>query len=206
MDLLNASVVQIVIGLLVLFWAVGAYRRLRRQRMECLRAFEPVPSVLRQRHELVPALVETAGAYLKQERELLESTVSAVNAAIAADTEAARLSLDARAIRHLGQAERNLDIALADLTAAIERSSEARADTNLEHMLAQVHGATHRVAVVAEVYDRVAATYDVARGQFPGVLIAIIFAFRPAALLGGGNIDASIQERYPEQKGKDKTS
>lgn len=209
---MNASAVRIVIGLLVLFWAVGAYRRLRRQRAECLRAFESVPPVLRRRHELVPALVETAGAYLKQERALLESTVAAVNAAIAADTQVAGSLLDARIIRHLGQAERHLDIALADLTAAVERSPEARADANLEHMLAQLHGATHRVAVVAEVYDRIAAAYDAARGQFPGVLIAIIFAFRPAALLYGGN--APMQEQRQEQSqqqghkhdGKDRTS
>jgi LemA protein len=180
---LDSSIVIAVLALLTVFWGVGAYQRFGRERVQCRQAFEPVPAHLKRRHALVPALVETARAHLRQDREMLESLIVAVNRAVSANTAATRNPLDAKVVKRLNEAEGALNAELDRLLAAMDRTPALKADRNMARLAEELGAAEHKIDVAREVYNNAAGHYNGARSQFPGILIAVIFSFHPVVLL-----------------------
>ena len=71
----NILTMPLLIGigiiLLIIFWATGLYNRLVRLRNRRQNAFADIDVQLRQRHDLVPQLVETVKGYSAHEKEVL---------------------------------------------------------------------------------------------------------------------------------------
>lgn len=65
------SFIVLLIILLIVVWVIGIYNRLIRLRNRRQNAFADIDVQLRQRHDLVPQLVETVKGYATHERELL---------------------------------------------------------------------------------------------------------------------------------------
>src|SRR5213596_3375358 len=78
----------IVIGLIVLviIWMTALYNNLVRLRNHRQNAFADIDVQLRQRHDLVPQLVETVKGYAGHERELLTKITQARSIAMSART------------------------------------------------------------------------------------------------------------------------
>ena len=76
----------VVLGVIavIVIWAISIYNRLVAMRQRTNQAFADIDVQLKQRHDLVPNLVETVKAYATHERGTLEAVVQARNAAIAA--------------------------------------------------------------------------------------------------------------------------
>ena len=68
----------------IVVWAISIYNRLVAMRQRTNQAFADIDVQLKQRHDLVPNLVETVKGYAAHERGTLEAVVQARNAAIAA--------------------------------------------------------------------------------------------------------------------------
>ena len=79
-------VILIIIGviLLIVFWLVGLYNSLVKLRNRRQNAFADIDVQLRQRHDLVPQLVETVKGYASHEKELLMRVTEARSAAMGA--------------------------------------------------------------------------------------------------------------------------
>ena len=78
----------ILLGLVVLvvFWVMGLYNRMVRIRNNRQNAFADIDVQLKQRHDLVPQLVEVVKGYAKHEMELLTRITEARSAAMGAST------------------------------------------------------------------------------------------------------------------------
>src|ERR671920_1496075 len=78
----------IVLGLIVVIvlWIVMIYNQLVAMRQRVGQAFADIDVQLKQRHDLIPNLVETVKGYAAHERGTLEEVVKARNAAISART------------------------------------------------------------------------------------------------------------------------
>ena len=79
--------IWIVVAIVVVAFLVGglaSYNRLVAMRQQCNQAFADIDVQLRQRHDLVPNLVEIVKGYASHERGTLDAVVQARNAAIAA--------------------------------------------------------------------------------------------------------------------------
>ena len=78
----------IVLGILVLIviWTISLYNGLVRLRNRRQNAFADIDVQLRQRHDLVPQLVDTVKGYATHERELLTKITEARSAAMNAQT------------------------------------------------------------------------------------------------------------------------
>jgi LemA protein len=70
-------------------WAAVAYNRLVGLRNAFRNGFAQIDVQLKRRHDLVPGLVEVARAYLKHERQTLESVIAARQGAASARASAA---------------------------------------------------------------------------------------------------------------------
>ena len=76
----------IVLGVIVVLviFAFGAYNRLIALRQRVDQAFADVDVQLKQRHDLIPNLVETVKGYAAHERGTLDDVIKARNSAISA--------------------------------------------------------------------------------------------------------------------------
>src|SRR5690606_3544388 len=74
----------IVLGLIALaaIYAVSVYNGLVTLRQRCRQAFSDIDVQLKQRHDLIPNLVETVKGYASHERETLDAVIRARNQAI----------------------------------------------------------------------------------------------------------------------------
>src|SRR5687768_12181206 len=78
--------ILVVIGIIVLIaiWVVSLYNGLVKLRNRRQNAFADIDVQLRQRHDLIPQLVETVKGYASHEREVLMRVTEARTAAMAA--------------------------------------------------------------------------------------------------------------------------
>jgi LemA protein len=188
---MDATIIPASIALLVLFWAVGAYKRLVSLRSQSRNAFAQIDEQLKRRHGLIPDLVETSQAYMKHEREALEALIAACNQALAANAKVGGSPADAAAMRRMTMAENVLGSALDRTLALAEAYPDLKTDRNMMQLMEELTGTQNRIAFARQVYNGGVMQYNAALEQFPGSIIATVFAFRPAELL---QADESLEQ------------
>ncbi len=80
----TSAIIVLAVIVVVVLWAIGVYNGLVSMRQRVNQAFADIDVQLRQRHDLVPNLVETVKGYAAHERGTLDEVVKARNAAVAA--------------------------------------------------------------------------------------------------------------------------
>jgi LemA protein len=193
-DNMAALIVLLVILLLVLFWGIGVYNRLVGLRNRFRNAFAQIDVQLKRRYDLIPNLVETARAYMKHERETLEAVIAARNQAVAANAKAAGDPGDAAAVRQMTAAEGTLGATLGRLFALSESYPDLKANQNMMQLTEELTSTENRIGFARQAYNDEVMQYNTSIEQFPGSVIAGMFAFHPAELL---QATESPQERQP---------
>src|SRR4051795_17256 len=86
----SISSTWIIIGVLVVLviWVIMIYNGLVTMRQRVNQSFADIDVQLRQRHDLIPNLVETVKGYAAHERGTLEEVIKARNAAMTATSTA----------------------------------------------------------------------------------------------------------------------
>lgn len=181
---MESIIVGIVLALFVLSWAVGAYKRLLLLQRQVRQAFIKLDIPLKQRHEQVPVLVETARAYLKDERELLEAVIDARNRAQDTLASSGISPFSRDAMPRLAAAEGELDLALAGLFTACRSKGNLAVNASLAGLVDQIAALNTQIGFLRDAYNDSTRQYNVVRKLFPGVLVAVIFAFTPAVPMG----------------------
>src|ERR1700752_1727053 len=80
----TSTLIILAIIVVLVLWAIGTYNGLVSMRQRVNQAFADIDVQLRQRHDLIPNLVETVKGYAAHERGTLEEVVKARNAAVTA--------------------------------------------------------------------------------------------------------------------------
>ena len=156
--------VIVLIGL----WLVMTYNGLVSLRQRCRQAFSDIDVQLKQRHDLVPNLVETVKGYAAHERGTLEAVIQARNAAIAAQGPAAQ-----------AQAEGMLQGALRQLFALAEAYPDLKANQNFQQLQSELADLENKIAAARRFFNNAAAEYNATRESFPAVLFAQSMGFGP---------------------------
>ena len=184
---MTSSVLTWSIAALLLFWAVGAYNRLMRLRADANSAFAAVEAEIARQVELVrtqlPGPDATQPAPLEADSGSFWGGLHAAANQLAATLASARAKpLDPANIAALSAAQ---DV----MRAAWERTERDDAhdlagpqlpDTVLlrrAHLLLQAHAVT-------ESFNQAVTRYNDAIQQFPALVLAWLFGFRPARSLG----------------------
>src|SRR6201996_2128280 len=115
-----------VIVILVLF-AFGAYNRLVALSQRVNQAFADVDVQLKQRHDLIPNLVETVKGYASHERGTLDDVIKARNSAMSAQGPA-----------QVSAAENQLSGALGRLIALSEAYPDLKANANFQQLASEL--------------------------------------------------------------------
>lgn len=80
------AIIVIVVVVILAAWLVSMYNSLVKMRNNRENAFADIDVQLKQRHDLVPQLVETVKGYAAHEKDTLERVINARNGAIGAKT------------------------------------------------------------------------------------------------------------------------
>ena len=159
--------VILVLGLLVVFWAIGTYNRLVALRNQVDQAWANIDVLLKRRFDLIPNLVETVKGYMKHERETLEAVTRA----------RARLG-SARTPEERMEAEGQLSRALMNLFAVAEQYPDLKANQNFLQLQEELTRTENMIASQRSTYNNVVRTYNTALQVFPASIIAGMFGFR----------------------------
>ena len=178
--------IWIVVAIVVVAFLVGglaSYNRLVAMRQQCNQAFADIEVQLRQRHDLVPNLVETVKGYASHERGTLDAVVQARNAAIAAQGPAAK-----------AQSESVLGEALRQLFALAEAYPNLKASSNFQQLQTDLTGIENRLAAARRSFNGMVQGYNSVIQQFPTVLFAHSFGFAPDEFFNIGDERQQVQQ------------
>ncbi len=166
-----------LVGLLavLILYAIVIYNRLVNLKHDTAKAWSNIDVLLKQRHDELPKLVETCRQYMKHERETLEKVMQA-RAGVFAARETGDLSA-------LGAAEGRLRQGLLSLFATAEAYPELKADESFRNLEARITGLENAIADRREFYNEVVNNNNVRIEQFPDIIIARRFGFKPFGLL-----------------------
>ena len=139
------------------------------------KAWSNIDILLVQRHSELPKLVETCKQYMQFERETLSQVMAARSAA-----DGARQSGD---VKGVGAAQTALSAGLGKITATVEAYPELRANQSIQHLLGRITGLENAISDRREFYNETVNANNVRLEEFPDVIIARFFAFKPAVLL-----------------------
>jgi LemA protein len=160
----------IVLGIVVLavLWVIATYNGLVSLRQRCRQAFSDVDVQLKQRHDLVPNLVETVKGYAAHEKQTLENVIKARNAAVSAQGPAAQAA-----------AEGVLQGALRQIFALAEAYPDLKANQNFQQLQGELSDLENKIAAARRFFNNAAAEYNATRESFPAVLFAQSMGFSP---------------------------
>jgi len=180
----------VVLGIVVVIviWAISVYNSLVAMRQRTNQAFADIDVQLKQRHDLIPNLVETVRGYAAHERGTLDAVIQARNAAMAAP-----------GVEQKVAAENVLTGALRQMFALAEAYPDLKASQNFQQLQAELSDVENKLAASRRFFNSAVQEYNTGIQQFPAALFASIFGFsqRPFFDLGG---DRAQLEQAPSVK------
>jgi LemA protein len=168
----------IVIAVLMV---VSLYNRLVRLRNNREQAFADVDVQLKQRHDLIPQLVDSVKGYMGHERGVLTDI-----------TEARTNAMKATTINEKIEAENKLSTALEGLKVSVEAYPDLKASQNFLDLQNEISDVENKIAAARRFFNSATKELNVATELFPSNLIATLFNFRrePMFELGAQRAEA----------------
>ena len=177
-----------VVGFLIVL-AVFIYNGLITLRQRVNQAFADIDVQLKQRHDLIPNLIETVKGYAAHERGTLDAVVQARSAAMAARTPG-----------QVAAAENQLTGALRGLLALGEAYPDLKANANFQQLQNVLADIENKIAAARRFFNNAVQEYNTGIQQFPAVLLAGALGFTPKDFFDVGVEERKVLEQAPQVK------
>jgi LemA protein len=189
----STVVTWIIIGVIValVVWIISIYNGLVAMRQRVNQAFADIDVQTKQRHDLIPNLVETVKGYAAHERGTLEAVVQARNAAITAQS---------GGVQAQAAAENMLTGALRQLFALSEAYPDLKANQNFQQLQAELSDIENKIAAARRFFNNAVQEYNTGIQQFPAVLLAGPFGFTPKEFFDVGVDERKVLDQAPQVK------
>ena len=168
---------------LIIFWLISIYNSLVRLRNTRQNAFADIDVQLKQRHDLVPQLVETVKGYATHEKELLLKITQARTAAMGAVT-----------IDEKIKAENQLSSALNGLKVSVEAYPDLKANQNFLQLQEELSDIENKLAAARRYFNSATTEYNTGIETFPSNIIAGNFGFNRETLFDLGQDRVTLEE------------
>src|ERR1700756_4358773 len=157
----TSTVIVLAVIVILIIWAIGVYNSLISLRQRVNQAYADIDVQLRQRHDLIPNLVETVKGYAAHERGTLEAVIQARNAAVAASGQGPAAQ---------GAAENMLSGTLRQLFALSENYPDLKANANFQQLQAELTDIENKIAAARRFFNNTVSEYNTGTQQFPAAL------------------------------------
>ncbi|MBO6765996.1 LemA family protein [Maricaulis sp.] len=164
---MDAGIILLILVIGIGIFLVMVYNRLVALRQTCNQAWGDIDVQLKQRHDLVPNIVETVKAYAAHEKDTLENV-----------TKARQQAIDANSLKGLAEAENMLSGALRQLFALSEAYPDLKANQNFLSLQNELADLENKIAAARRFFNNAVNEYNTATEQFPAVVIANSMGFK----------------------------
>jgi LemA protein len=164
-----------IIFLLVMM-VVSLYNRLVKLKNNREQAFADVDVQLKQRHDLIPQLIDSVKGYMGHERGVLTEI-----------TEARSNAMKATTINDKIAAENKLSTALEGLKVSVEAYPDLKASQNFMELQNEISDVENKIAAARRFFNSATKELNVATELFPSNLIATLFNFKREPMFELGN-------------------
>jgi LemA protein len=148
-------------------WLISTYNGLVRLRNRRENAFADIDVMLRQRHDLVPQLVETVRGYATHEKDLLIRV-----------TEARSAAMNARTVDEKIAAEQQLTTVLSGMRIQLEAYPDLKANANFSKLQEELKSIEEKLAGSRRFFNTSTTEYNNAVETFPGNMVAGFGGFK----------------------------
>ena len=178
----STLIVLAVIVVLVL-WVIAIYNGLVSMRQRCKQSFADIDVQMKQRHDLIPNLVETVKGYAAHEKGTLDEVVKARNAAVAAQGPEQKAA-----------AETMLSGALRQLFALSEAYPDLKANANFQQLQSELTDIENKIAAARRFFNNAVQEYNTGIQRFPAALFAAALGFAPKEFFDLGEDRKTVGE------------
>jgi len=181
----------IILGVIVLLllWLMVVYNRLVALRQTVNQSWSDIEVQLKQRHDLVPNLVETVKGYAGHERGTLDAVVKARNSAVSANGPEAASA-----------AEGQLSGALGRLFALSEAYPDLKANTNFLSLQGELSTLETKIAAARRFFNNAVAEFNSAIQSIPAVFFAASLGFTSRGFFEVAEAERAAVNTAPQVK------
>jgi LemA protein len=183
----TSLIVILVAVVLVVLMVISIYNRLVKLRFNRENAFADIEVQLRQRHDLIPQLVDAVRGYMKHETEVLTAV-----------TNARANAINATGINEKINAENQLSGALAGLRIAVEAYPDLKASQNVMNLQEEISDVENKLAAARRFFNSATKELNSAIHVFPAVLFAGMFGFTSQPMFEIPSEQRAAHEQAPK--------
>lgn len=169
-----AGIVLLVIVVILVLFAIGAYNRLISLKNQVANAWKQIDVQLKRRHDLIPNLINTVKGAMNFERQTLEAVVAARNQAITVS--------NTGNVQATAAAETQLTTALGRLLAVVEAYPDLKATGNVAQLQEELTATENKIGFARQLYNDTATQYNTVQRTFPTMMFAGLASASPAPL------------------------
>ncbi|GAB1308403.1 LemA family protein [Urechidicola sp. KH5] len=184
---MSSTIIIIAVIAVVLLMLVSFYNKLVKLRNNRENAFADIDVQLKQRHDLIPQLVETVKGYMNHEEKVLTNVTAARAGA-----------LNASSINEKIAAENQLSAALGGLNVAIEAYPDLKASTNFMQLQEEISDIENKLSAVRRFFNSATKEYNNAVQTFPSNIIAGMFSFNKESMFDVGAAERAVLDKAPK--------
>ena len=172
-----------------ILYLIATYNGLVALRARVGQAFADVDVQLKQRHDLIPNLVETVKGYASHERETFEAVVEARNRAASARNPGDQAAAEVQLSGMLGR-----------LMALAEAYPELKSDENFRQLQSELAETEDKLAAARRFFNNAVSEYNAALQAFPAVLFSGALGFTPREFFDVGEGERQRLDMAPQVK------
>lgn len=180
-----------IMGLLAVLvvYAIMTYNGLVTMRQRTNQAFADIDVQLKQRHDLIPNLVETVKGYAAHEKSTFDAVIQARNAA-----------QGATGVQATAAAEQQLSGAVGRLLALGEAYPDLKASANFQQLQADLGNVEDKLAAARRFFNNAVSEFNAAIQAFPAMLFAPQMGFKEREFFDVGETARAQIEVAPTVK------
>lgn len=163
---MSGILITIIVIAVIVIWVVAIYNGLVRLRNNRENAFADIDVQLKQRHDLIPQLVNAVKGYVKHEQQTLQAITNARQQAVQATT-----------INEKIQAEQQLSTAMRGLNIQVEAYPDLKASANFMQLQEEMSDIENKLASVRRYFNSATRELNTSIQKFPNVIFAGMFGF-----------------------------
>lgn len=184
-------VFYILLGIIVIgiFYAISVYNGVIKLQNNRENSFADIDVQLKQRHDLIPQLVNAVKGYMKHEEGVLTKV-----------TEARTNAVNAKGIDEKISTEKQLTTALSGLNIAVEAYPDLKASQNFMQLQEEISDIENKLAAARRYFNSATKELNNAVEVFPANLLAGMFGFKAEAMFNLGETKREELDKAPEVK------
>ena len=181
------TIIVIAVIVIIAIFLISLYNRLVKLRNNRENAFADIDVQLRQRHDLIPQLIDTVKGYMKHEEKVLTAV-----------TEARANAMNASSIDDKIKAENQLTSALGGLKVAVEAYPDLKASQNFMQLQEEISDVENKLAAARRFFNSATKELNNAVEVFLSNIVAGMFGFKREVMFDLGEDSREQMEEPPK--------